>query len=1246
MTGDLFSRLRDLTAATIRSAGPRYSPAFAPGAPNFAIEPLERSVSAQCLSSEFRSRLSAEASTLRANRAVNSHTASDLLKGRTVTFETVATDLDDIAASSGAADIRLGFVRLRRHLALLATAIEVESKRLRNELATTDDEQLRTPASEGRPSRREQIDFRLSAISDLQAAINPASDVARREGEVAPDGTPLLLLGDWGTGKTHFVCDFALAALDDGVPAVAVLAPALDGGDPLDELAHALGLAGAASLLDELEKAAVKANRRALILIDAINEADRGEWRRRLPPLLAALAPRKNVAVLVTCRTPFDQQILTDRVRNRFHVMYHPGLADQEFDAQLEFFDFYSLPALHVPLLASEFARPLFLKLLCEGLVRLSRRSQKRHLDGIASGQKGMTYVLENFVGSVAEGIEASHALRKMACWYLLKGDLGKGHKGVAGRLAELRQEWLPPADVLAEIEAQCGIHGDAAAGLLRDMISSGLLVEQMRFSDGEYVDAVALPYQRFSDHLVARHLLAAHLDTSSESRLRRSFYINRRLGAVFATDRRGGGQSFAEPGIASALMVEFPERAKRIREGEVAELLEYLPRSRRLLYPFIEAFVEGLYWRDAAAFGPGTERLAGMLVARQEFGVSNQIFEVLFGLAARYQHPWNADWLWQKLAPMPMPTRDLKWSEFVRVSEDATNVYRLLAWAERPAARNAPPEVTANLLQLLALMGTTSERIVRDRATRAMVLIGEIHPALLFGLVRPALGFNDPYVAERVLAAAYGVALRAWGNPTRAPDFETSLAKLSAEILSQVLAVDAPYGTWHALTRSYAEGLVRVLALVRPRLVRPRDRAVLARPPGAEESSFREIASIPDLDVVDGESTIHMDFGNYTMGRLVDHRANYDMNHPEYVAIRRQIADRIGRLGYRETDFKEIDQIIARYSSTRRDGFHTDRYGKKYAWIAYFEMYGERSRRGFIGDFSRGEGRPSDTDIDPSFPVEATLWRPPIPNVFSSSPTNHGKWLTDGAVPDYRAALSLERVDGETGPWVLVDAVVNEGVDDGRETRGWVTSAFVPEHAVPAVRTEFSRRAPKYGDLPEPGTDYYTFAGEVPWSVLFGSDIRRADGQPRVMNDRAFDDYVGGRWRSGIRVEAASRAWAWEGYHSPLNKVDNFKFPSPAFATFHSLRGVSGSADLIDSAGNLATMFRRSEGPGFGSSFLYIRRDLVDAYSSSRSLRLVTVIGGERTLHHEFFEGPLPADLQAVFQSGANDFGISVGLD
>ena len=138
---------------------------------------------------------------------------------------------------------------------------------------------------------------------------------------------------------------------------------------------------------------------------------------------------------------------------------------------------------------------------------------------------------------------------------------------------------------------------------------------------------------------------------------------------------------------------------------------------------------------------------------------------------------------------------------------------------------------------------------------------------------------------------------------------------------------------------------------------------------------------------------------------------------------------------------------------------------------------------------------------------------------------------------------------------------------------------------------------------------------------------------------------WSGGIANPGVRVEVTTRTWGWEIDYSARNQVGSVKFPSPAFAVFHAGRSVCGSADLLDTNGYVATVFRRAPGAGCGSAYLYVRKDLLDSYISARSLRLVTVIGGERTLHHDHFAGPLPADLRKVYQSQVRDFVTVVGL-
>ncbi|WP_142392598.1 hypothetical protein [Mycobacterium sp. 3519A] len=1168
-------------------------------------------------------------------------------------LQRVNSDLSGIADASIGGDVRKQVLRFRRDLAAVRGRLSDAEDEAYTELRVLQDERAAGPESDEekriRSHQLELIRMRIAALRRLEEPLIEINEFADGvEGQLLSQSSSILLLGEWGTGKTHFLCDFASHALYDETPALVVLATELRTDiHPFDAVAEATKLASSGvELVSVLDAEAKIRNRRAILLIDAINESDRGAWRKWLPRLLSDVEKADNLGLVVSCRTPFDVSVIAEKTRARMVELYHPGFEDQEFDAQLEFFRYYDLQPLHVPLLSAEFSRPLFLRLMCEGVKDLSKRSQKEKLRDLASGQKSMTYVLENFVKHSGAEVEAIHNLSAKACWFIMKGEPRQGRLGLAGVLARNRREWLTPDEVVGEIQAFAGVGRGTARAVLKSMRAAGLLVETSRYEDGRYVDIFTLPYQRFSDHLVARHLLDEHLDTSTEARLRRCFYSNRRLGAVFVNDRRG--RRFSEPGVASALMIEFPERVKRLTQkcGARSELLAYLPKQRRLLHPFVDAFLEGLYWRPHSSFTQETERLVTLLADRPEVNICARTYEVVIGLAARGDHRVGFDWLYNRLSAMPMYVRDLEWSEFLRKIDADSNVHRLLTWVEQEDLASVDRDTARRAIRILALALTTTDRRMRDRATRALVFLGERHPVALFDITADFLGFNDPYVPERMLGASYGACLRRWALETGSSDFANALATLGRELLEKVLRPKAPHATWHALMRGYASGILDVLRQIRPRALARSDREFLVFGPGQAPSPFRPSSRIRKADVEDPEHGIHMDFGNYTIGRLVDGRWNYDDKHPEYARVRRQIADRMRLLGYSTERFNAADREIVQRYERRREGEQVDRYGKKYSWIAFFEMYGLRAGLGKIADHRLVDPRPSDADIDPSFPRPTPVWKPPRRDIFAASPTNFADWLTTGKVPDYVSLLRQTEVDGHIGDWVLLDGNLHEGARDGRELRAWVTSVFAPERSLESLRREVEDGREQGNDgFPNPGVDYYTFHGEVPWSRAFGAHVRRRDGRPKRLNDRAFTYFDSG-WKVGIPVENSTRHWAWESYHSQMNQIGSVMFPAPPIATVLGLRVVGGSSDMVDQRGKLATIYRTAPGPGYGCAFLYMRADLVAAYSKRSGLRLVQAVVGERTLGYRVTERRLPDSLRRIFQTGVHRFSAVVGLD
>ena len=234
------------------------------------------------------------------------------------------------------------------------------------------------------------------------------------------------------------------------------------------------------NLLRGLDRLGAKAGRRALLLIDGINEGDRAAWRKALSSLSQRVREFENVGIVLTCRRPYEELLLKSNDAKGYVRVEHFGFEDREFDAQLEYFSHYGLSAPDVPLIAPEFSRPLFLKILCEAISGLSTRSGNRKLKEIASGQKGMTYVLEYFVSRVGKAVEQDFGLPGKTCWRLLKG-ISETNPGIAGIMAADSRDWVTRDQAVRSIQRDLGYTEERAKSLLRRLIGDGLLGEELR---------------------------------------------------------------------------------------------------------------------------------------------------------------------------------------------------------------------------------------------------------------------------------------------------------------------------------------------------------------------------------------------------------------------------------------------------------------------------------------------------------------------------------------------------------------------------------------------------------------------------------------------------------------------------------------------------------------------------------------------------------------------------------------------
>jgi len=475
-------------------------------------------------------------------------------------------------------------------------------------------------------------------------------------------------------------------------------------------------------------------------------------------------------------------------------------------------------------------------------------------------------------------------------------------------------------------------------------------------------------------------------------------------------------------------------------------------------------------------------------------------------------------------------------------------------------------------------------------------------------------LAFSDAYVPERLLAASYGVAMSLWADPAWAP-MRAALTPFVRELVKTMFVPQAPSPTRHMLMRDYVLNLIALARRLDPNAI-PRGQLRFLRPPFAHlPAQLPAPGALSQQQREETEPALHMDFDNYTLGHLIPGRRNYDSQIPQYELARNQLLARMSQLGYSYPRFRHVDDYIGSGNWNRsHDPNKTDRYGKKYSWIAYFELYGLRQDNGQVRRPDRAFERVSDCDIDPSFPAEPASWTPSTPDVFSRSPRGAIEWLRTGPVPRYDHLLKRTSIDGLRGRWILLNGFIEQTApDDPRVVFTFLRGLLVPEDRVELLRQKVNRtQYPGNDAIPRPYEDHYTFAGEIPWSVNFGGGLRTRQGRARRNLQLAFERWSQ-RFRSrGIRIEVPVHDFGWESYHSSMNQSGGFETVAPAIAEALNLTNRPRQSDLFDAGGRQATVYRKIRSGATGN-VLYMRASLLRRYLRATHQNLVWVLWGER---------------------------------
>lgn len=980
----------------------------------------------------------------------------------------------------------------------------------------------------------------------------------------------LAVVGEAGSGKSHLSAQITQS--DQRHPAgVFIQGGELGKERTFDELVRAvpgLELSTIDELLAAVDAAGARLGVRIPIVIDGLNEAERPKrWRSQLQQVLPVLGEYPNALLVVTLRDTHKEELIPDGVE----VLDLVWEGSEVEEAVEIYFRAFQIDAGSMSLPYYLFSDPLFLRFYCEAV-----NPAKREPVGVEKLPNDLVEVFELYRSQVLSRISDELDLRP--------GLPGERLTVIAGQLWERNQRTIPFAEMQEIIDEP---DTEWNRSLVKAFEDSAVL---NRTGDTGWDDPqTGLLFDRFGGFLIADAILRPLSPQQAE--------------VLFASE----------------------EFWRKLRGEDRHPLADDILRA-------LTGLVPRRFWsRHLWSFAPETQRtpaLLGTLNLASEL-LDDETLEALADLIrsggaprSRYRHPFdrlwevrdgvkhrlNADYLELVLKPMEVAQRDLSWTEWTRARSAPLMKelgYAIKDW-EQSDHRDDRDDLEAQAISWL-LTSTVVE--LRDMAAKALQRFGRVDPRRLFELAISSLDTNDPYIWNAMLPACFAVATE-HQMPVPGGPYERSLKDVLELLTDRLVGKAASHPTSNQLVRqTVADLLLFARALHSSAAPANVDMEAPDFAPGPQTDRLPRGSEAGD----EADLAVGMDFANYSVGSLYPDRSPYQ-EHAGHSAGLDEIRGRIWDLGWRDDRFGRIDDRIQedrwRRLSYQREQT-VERYGKKYSWIAFYELAGRLADRGELREPWLPGGRPVDMPVDPSFPSRPSSLRLNLPQWANPGLADEKVWFREGSIELPSELLEAETVNGHEGLWVLVEAyLTHEDEPTRRRVFGYFEGMLVDSDDIAAIENGFDTEEWPNRVSPTTPESHGMLLGDFPWRV--GLREMAAEGREGPYFDRAA-----ARWNPdpelqdpGIPVELTSHIFSGDARGS--DEASGSYLPSFTFAQRFGLRKAPGSLDLVGLDGRVASL-SLTPPDGFEGHLLYLRKDLLIEYAEGRSL--LQLCWGERQI-------------------------------
>ncbi|MGH1439098.1 MAG: hypothetical protein ACRBBR_03210 [Cellvibrionaceae bacterium] len=1020
----------------------------------------------------------------------------------------------------------------------------------------------------------------------------------------------IAIVADAGGGKTQLSVELT-APTPDRPAGIFILGRSLKKGMTLNDIANNFvfyqkQVNNFEALVSAINSVGERVDRRIPVVIDGLNESqDPREWKWLLESALPIIKKYPNVVMVCTLRTAEKSSkrhyggAVRKQGNNGREGNAHQSLPESTYEilsqgynekltykAIKDYFKLYKIKADPINAPLRFFSHPLNLKIFCE-VTNRKAQSEVRISHFPSSIYSLFREQMDHTANTIASFTNLSQKYQfedvKKAIYFMGECGWQQNSRSISedkfrNRLNHQLNDW--DADIV-NLLAQEGI-------VFRDE------------GQERYAYELTPVYDRLGGFIIAEYLLEKNAGKRLDGWVAESEVIEKLFGDM-------SNQHPLSQDILTALVVLIPKTLFQ------QQLWKALPEGYQSIALALTPLIDT---GDIC-----TQTLDSYRSLITDDGLSVKDIKQLLALRYAIEHPLNAEFLNEILLNLPVDERDLSWTEYIRShNQEIVGVVNGHLKSIKSGTKFNPETIRLRMI-FLSWHLTSTVIDLRDRVTELLYYLGLQEPKALFSLTIELLGVNDSYVSERLLASSYAlstVLINSCEHKEAVIDYARSL-------LQKMFAYGAPHATTHLLAREYASCTIKLVAFRHLDSIQDLDQNVFCHP-------FPEIprrkwgcVDVNKEEYSRYNSPLRMDFENYTIGHLIKDRGNYDYSHRGYNTARGNILWRINDLGWSHEKFEKAEKLIEsqQYRYSHASQSPVERYGKKYSWIAYYELAGQ------LSDESKLEYCDDErfaTDIDPFFPEVVEKQEVHTNEFLLDESVATKEWILDAALPDLTGILEIHE-DGSD--WILLHGYISEQSKKlDRNFYCSIDTAFISNQFFDQLQEHMANK--KNVVWPHRYSSSFVYSGELYCEVLnkfdeeaeirvqLGSEIKTYEQPEVVFNNEVF--IKGGFFKREVPIESNLSIlptffnYYWENPSSSMESVNRQALP-PRVVKELELKFNPSQFVYLDKDNEKAVLNVNSQGDTYSNyrDLIYLRTDLLDEVAKKLGMKLIKHVTGER---------------------------------